>query len=52
MRPDSAGQAPATVTAIADHIEKTLASAPPLTLEQRERIATLLRPTAGGRDVA
>jgi hypothetical protein len=29
---------------ISDHIEKVLAQAPPLTDEQRERIAELLRP--------
>lgn len=35
-----------------DYIERTVASAPPLTDEQLERIAPLLRPTAGGERVA
>jgi hypothetical protein len=29
------------------HIQQTVDAAPPLTAEQRERLATLLRPTAG-----
>ncbi|WP_454853257.1 hypothetical protein [Promicromonospora soli] len=33
---------------LAEHVARVVAEAPPLTTEQRERIATLLRPTAGG----
>lgn len=32
---------------LADHIRRTLDTAPPLTPEQRDRLALLLRPTAG-----
>ncbi len=31
-----------------DYIARTVAAAPPLTPEQRDRLATLLRPTASG----
>ena len=31
-----------------DYIRRTVDQAPPLTAEQRERIAALLRPSAGG----
>lgn len=33
---------------IAEFVAKTVAEAPPLTLEQRDRLAALLRPTSGG----
>jgi len=33
---------------LADHIEKTIAAAPPLTAEQRDRLALLLRGPSGG----
>lgn len=32
-----------------DHIRRTVDAAPPLTPEQRERIAALLQPAAGAR---
>ena len=35
---------------IADYIERTVAAAPPLTAEQRDRLAALLR--GGGADAA
>lgn len=34
-------------TRLEDHVTRVLAEAPPLSDEQRERIATLLRPFAG-----
>jgi len=37
---------------LADYIEKTVAAWPPLTAEQRDRLATLLRPSAGGGSLA
>jgi hypothetical protein len=36
----------------AAYIKRTVDSAPPLTDEQRERIAALLRPSIGGPDAA
>lgn len=33
---------------LAEHILKVVAAAPPLTPEQRDRLAALLRPTASG----
>lgn len=35
-----------------DYIRRVVDAAPPLTDEQRDRIAALLRPTAGGPDAA
>lgn len=35
-------------TKIAEYVRKTVDAAPPLTDEQRERIAALLRPSTGG----
>lgn len=35
-----------------DYIARTVATAPPLTDEQAQRLAALLRPTAGGPDAA
>lgn len=37
---------------LADHIQFVVDSAPPLSDEQRERIAALLRPSVGGGRVA
>lgn len=37
-----------TAAKLADYIKRTVDQAPPLTDEQRERIAALLRPTAIG----
>lgn len=37
---------------LAEYVRKTVAEAPPLTDEQRERIAALLRPSIGGPDAA
>jgi hypothetical protein len=45
MRPD----APTLSPAYRAHIEKVLATAPPLNAEQRERIAALLRAGGGVR---
>lgn len=36
-------------TRIADYVQRIVAEAPPLTVEQRERIARLLTPAGGGR---
>lgn len=35
-----------------EYIQRTVDAAPPLTGEQRERLAGLLRPQAGGADAA
>jgi len=37
---------------IAAFVERTVAAAPPLTAEQRDRLALLLRPTASSGDAA
>lgn len=34
---------------LADYITRTVAQAPPLTPQQRDKLALLLRPDAGGR---
>lgn len=36
------------VEMLAEHVARVVAAAPPLTSEQRQRIAALLRPTAVG----
>lgn len=39
-------------SALAEHIARVVDAAPPLTAEQRERLAKLLRPMPSGRDAA
>jgi hypothetical protein len=40
------------VARLADHIARVVAEAPPLTDEQSEQLAALLRPTVGGAHAA
>lgn len=50
-KPNQAETARDLATArIAEYIERVVDSAPPLTAEQRDRIAALLRPTAGASE--